>query len=104
MLEQGGDDEGNQVDIWEALEALPPGRRRINLEDEDRLLQEAIEASMREAGEVGGGGGEVVSQDPVDDLAAALAASQREAEEAERMRKQEEEMLNKILELSLSEK
>jgi len=103
MLEQGGDDEGNQVDIWEALEALPPGRRRINLEDEDRLLQEAIEASMREAGEVGGGG-EVVSQDPVDDLAAALAASQREAEEAERMRKQEEEMLNKILELSLSEK
>ena len=102
MLEQGGDDEGNQVDIWEALEALPPGRRRINLEDEDRLLQEAIEASMREAGEVGGG--EVVSQDPVDDLAAALAASQREAEEDERRRKQEEEMLNKILELSLSEK
>jgi hypothetical protein len=40
----------------------------------------------------------------VDDLAAALAVSQREAEEAERMRKQEEEMLNKILELSLSEK
>ena len=103
MLEQGGDDEGNQVDIWEALEALPPGRRRINLEDEDRLLQEAIEASMREAGEVVGGG-EVVSQDPVDDLAAALAASQREAEEDERRRKQEEEMLNKILELSLSEK
>ena len=35
-----------QVDIWEALEGLPPGHSRVNFQGEDRLLQQAIEASM----------------------------------------------------------
>ena len=33
----------DQVDIWEALEGLPPGHSRVNFQGEDRQLQQAIE-------------------------------------------------------------
>ena len=36
-------DNCDQVDIWEALEGLPPGQSRVNFQGEDRLLQQAIE-------------------------------------------------------------
>ena len=39
----------DQVDIWEALEGLPPGHSRVNFQGEDRLLQQAIEVRLREA-------------------------------------------------------
>ena len=35
-----------QVDIWEALEGLPPGSSRVNFQGEDRLLQQAIEVRV----------------------------------------------------------
>ena len=35
----------DQVDIWEALEGLPPGHSRAALQGEDRLLQQAIEVT-----------------------------------------------------------
>ena len=31
------------MDIWEALEGLPPGQSRVNFKGEDRMLQQAIE-------------------------------------------------------------
>merc|ERR1719283_592279 len=43
-------DSDDHVDIWEALEGLPPGQSRLNFPGEDRMLQQAIEASMMETG------------------------------------------------------
>ena len=39
-------DQADQVDIWEALEGLPPGHSRVNFQGEDRLLQQAIEVNV----------------------------------------------------------
>ena len=41
----GQDQTADQVDIWEALEGLPPGHSRAALQGEDRLLQQAIEVT-----------------------------------------------------------
>ena len=41
--EPGSGEQAEQVDIWEALEGLPPGQSRVNFQGEDRLLQQAIE-------------------------------------------------------------
>ena len=41
-------DHQDQVDIWEALEGLPPGHSRVNFQGEDRMLQQAIEVRERE--------------------------------------------------------
>jgi len=97
---------GEHVDIWEALEGLPPGQSRVNFQGEDRMLQQAIEASMKETS-----GGhqerEAVLVDPVgeDELAVALRISQeQEMERQERIRKEEEEMIRQVMELSLKEK
>jgi len=99
---------GEHVDIWEALEGLPPGQSRANFHGEDRMLQQAIEASMLEArGQVGDsdGWGEVVVDRREDELAVALRISQeQEAERQERIRKEEEEMIRQVMELSLKEK
>ena len=40
-----GGENSEQVDIWEALEGLPPGQSRVSLQvaREERLLQQAIE-------------------------------------------------------------
>jgi len=100
---QGEAPGGNQVDIWEALEGLPPGGRRLNIEDEDRLLQEAIEASMMGHFDVVAEN-DVVQDSPKDDLQLALEISNKMAEEEEKRRLEEEEIMKKILELSLQEK
>jgi len=103
---------GDQVGIWEALEGLPPGThthigKRMNIEDEDRLLQEAIEASMMGHFDTTAHS-ELVSDLPVglpkDDLQLALEISNKEAEENEKRRLEEDEIMKKILELSLLEK
>merc|ERR1711872_562104 len=82
---------GEHVDIWEALEGLPPGQSRVNFQGEDRMLQQAIEASMKEvSGRLEER--EAVVVDPVgeDELAVALRISQeQEAERQERIRKEE---------------
>merc|ERR1719369_1588551 len=70
---------GEHVDIWEALEGLPPGQSRVNFQGEDRMLQQAIEASMKDTS---GSQQEraAVIVDPVveDELAVALRISQHE--------------------------
>merc|ERR1719460_524018 len=89
-----------QVDIWEALEGLPPGQSRVSLQvaREERLLQQAIEASMSDMN------GEPPSQRPAeaapevgegqqppeqDELGLALRMSQEtEAARLERLRKE----------------
>ena len=43
-------DHQDQVDIWEALEGLPPGHSRVNFQGEDRMPQQAIEVRERESG------------------------------------------------------
>jgi len=97
---------GEHVDIWEALEGLPPGQSRVNFQGEDRMLQQAIEASMKDTS---GSQQEraAVIVDPVveDELAVALRISQeQEVERQERMRREEEEMIRQVMELSLKEK
>jgi len=95
---------GEQVDIWEALEGLPPGHSRVNgLQGEDRLLQQAIAASLALDGSEVVEGGELVPEE--DELTRALRLSQeQERERQEQMVKEEEEMLRKAMELSLLEK
>jgi len=103
-------DQADQVDIWEALEGLPPGHSRVNFQGEDRLLQQAIEASMSDMnGSQPKDAEEQVQNDQVapaeDELSMALRLSQQqELERQERMRKEEEEIMRQVLELSLKEK
>jgi len=97
---------GEHVDIWEALEGLPPGQSRVNFQGEDRMLQQAIEASMKDTSGCQQERESVVV-DPVveDELAVALRISQeQEVARQERMRKEEEEMIRQVMELSLKEK
>lgn len=102
---------GDQVDIYEALEGLPPGPRtggvgQSLLQGEDRMLQQAIEASMTEARD---GGLTLPMEDneeeeDEDDLAVALRLSQeQERERQERAAREEEEMIRQVMELSLKE-
>jgi len=105
---------GDQVDIYEALEGLPPGPRVLGvggstlLQGEDRMLQQAIEASMTEAR----AGGLVLpmeeeeeeEDEEEDELALALRLSQeQERERQERAAMEEEEVLRQVMELSLKE-
>ena len=98
------------VDIWEALEGLPPGQSRVNFQGEDRMLQQAIEASMSEVRGQEVGVREVVVEERgepegEDELAVALRISQeQEMARQERIRKEEEEMIRQVMELSLKEK
>jgi len=96
----------DQVDIWEALEGLPPGQSRVNFQGEDRLLQQAIEASMSE--KTGRGQEAETNCDSAteeDDLTVALRLSQeQESSRQRREREEEEEIMRKVLELSLREK
>jgi len=97
---------GEHVDIWEALEGLPPGQSRVNFQGEDRMLQQAIEASMKDTSGCQQER-ETAVVDPVveDELAVALRISQeQEVARQERMRKEEEEMIRQVMELSLKEK
>ena len=105
-----------QVDIYEALEGLPPNANRpmmSGLEAEDRLLQQAIAASMQEGRsehlpleqeqeeeeEEGGLEGQ-----QEDELTLALRLSQdQERERQEQAIREEEEVLRQVMELSLRE-
>merc|ERR1712192_57364 len=107
---------GDQVDIYEALEGLPPNANRpmmSGLEAEDRLLQQAIAASMQEGRpehlplkqeeeeeeEEGGLEGQ-----QEDELTLALRLSQdQERERQEQAMREEEEVLRQVMELSLRE-
>ena len=100
-----------QVDIYEALEGLPPTANRpmmSGLEAEDRLLQQAIAASMQEGRpdlpleqeEVEDG----LEGQQEDELTLALRLSQdQERERQEQAMREEEEVLRQVMELSLRE-
>ena len=107
-----------QVDIYEALEGLPPTANRpmmSGLEAEDRLLQQAIAASMQEGRPGGnidlpleqeedGEGGLDGQRGREDELALALRLSQeQERERQEQAAREEEEVLRQVMELSLRE-
>jgi len=110
-----GGENSEQVDIWEALEGLPPGQSRVSLQvaREERLLQQAIEASMSDMNgesprpsEASPEVAESHQQPPPDqdELGLALRMSQEtEAARLERLRKEEEEILAQVLALSLQE-
>jgi len=101
-----------------ALSSVNPGlpnSLQMHLQREERQLQEAIEASMREHNGISSSttSSPVHQVEPVeDDLAMALRLSQeheRQGQEERRRReeqlqKEEEEMLAKVLELSMQEK
>jgi len=79
----------DQVDIWEALEGLPPGQSRVNFQGEDRLLQQAIEASMSEnTGTAQQDENNSHNASPEDDLTVALRLSQEQ--ESSRQRRERE--------------
>ena len=120
-------EQSEQVDIWEALEALPPGHNsRLNIQGEDRLLQQAIEvniskllqlkifslqASMQDmnvndrVSPQQQPQSDHVVDDGEDDMSRALRLSlEQETLRQEKMRDEEEEMLRQVLEQSLKEK
>jgi len=104
---------GDQVDIYEALEGLPPTAHRpmSGLEAEDRLLQQAIAASMQESGPPGSRDLALEQEEEgdqqrvrEDELALALRLSQeQEMERQEQAAREEEEVLRQVMELSLRE-
>jgi len=106
---------GDQVDIYEALEGLPPTANRpmSGLEAEDRLLQQAIAASMQESRPAGNVDLPLEQEDEdegqldgqrEDELALALRLSQeQERERQEQAAREEEEVLRQVMELSLRE-
>ncbi|KAH9525446.1 Ankyrin repeat domain-containing protein 13B [Bulinus truncatus] len=110
LMESGT--ENDQVTFYEALNK---GKELPGLEDEDKMLQRAIAASLQ-SGTVPGNTNSppsVYQRPPMplpgvdreeDDFQMVLELSRREQEEEERRRKQEEEEIQKILELSLMEK
>ena len=114
-LKSNQSEKQTQVDIYEALEGLPPTANRpmmSGLEAEDRLLQQAIAASMQE-GRPGGNmdhlpleqeeeGG--LDGQREDELTLALRLSQeQERERQEQAAREEEEVLRQVMELSLRE-
>ncbi|XP_071443354.1 ankyrin repeat domain-containing protein 13D isoform X3 [Hetaerina americana] len=151
LIEAGS--EGDEVDIWEALRAQRPSRPTTpNIQaEEERELQRAIQASLalyqildtattssnspaeafprleHDQEDQKSGGHQLVSstspiygslnssralsplpgqggESPDHDLEAALALSVREREEEEHLRCEEEEMLQRVLQLSLIDK
>ncbi|RUS84808.1 hypothetical protein EGW08_007423 [Elysia chlorotica] len=102
--------ENDQVTFYEALNK---GKDGSGLEDEDKMLQRAIAASLgngEEAAALEASGppssrpAQPLPAPKDDDLQMILELSRQEQQEEERRRKQEEEELQKILELSLLEK
>ncbi|GFO07626.1 ankyrin repeat domain-containing protein 13b [Plakobranchus ocellatus] len=102
--------ENDQVTFYEALNK---GKEGSGVEDEDKMLQRAIAASLNYGDETAAPDSLVEPNSrptrPLpapkdDDLQMVLELSRQEQEEEEKRRKQEEEELQKILELSLLEK
>ncbi|NXG73791.1 AN13B protein, partial [Baryphthengus martii] len=113
LLEAGS--EYDQVTIWEALTNSKPGTHPMSHEGRrgDRLTlppprtpQHTVSPRPPVAPAPGGGGGGPSALLPsyAEQLRLAMALSAREQEEAERRTRQEEEELQRILQLSLTEK
>ncbi|XP_026461286.1 ankyrin repeat domain-containing protein 13D-like [Ctenocephalides felis] len=102
LIEAGS--ENDQVDIWEALRGQRPNSPSNNVEDEEKELQRAIQESLsRSAVQVTSE--ENIPQDTADsDLELALLLSQQAQSDLERERQREQQILQEILELSLTEK
>lgn len=116
-LKSNQSEKQTQVDIYEALEGLPPTANRpmmSGLEAEDRLLQQAIAASMQEGRPSGNMDHLPLEQEEEeeggldgqreDELTLALRLSQeQERERQEQAAREEEEVLRQVMELSLRE-
>ncbi|NWX46837.1 AN13B protein, partial [Steatornis caripensis] len=112
LLEAGS--EYDQVTIWEALTNSKPGTHPMSHEGRrgDRLTlppprtpQHTVAPRPPVAPAPGGGGGpSTLFPSYAEQLRLAMALSAREQEEAERRTRQEEEELQRILQLSLTEK
>lgn len=115
----GSGNERDEVDIWEALRAAPPPPQQrpatpLLVGEEERQLQRAIQASLLEEVARGDSGREpslvpLVDENPRSpqddsDFQAAIALSRLQEEEDERIRKEEEEMLQEVLKLSVTDK
>ncbi|XP_068271956.1 ankyrin repeat domain-containing protein 13B isoform X2 [Nyctibius grandis] len=105
LLEAGS--EYDQVTIWEALTNSKPGTHPMSHEGRrgDRTPQHTA-APRPPVGPAAGGGGGPSALFPsyAEQLRLAMALSAREQEEAERRTRQEEEELQRILQLSLTDK
>ncbi|XP_050535710.1 ankyrin repeat domain-containing protein 13D isoform X2 [Daktulosphaira vitifoliae] len=108
LLESGTEEE--QVDIWEALQVQRPNTPNdLYLDPAEEELQRAIHASLIDytfvpALENSNLLSESLSNDVDTDLNAVLQISMEEKRQAELQMRQEEEILEKILQLSLTEK
>ncbi|XP_042647593.1 ankyrin repeat domain-containing protein 13B isoform X2 [Tyto alba] len=106
LLEAGS--EYDQVTIWEALTNSKPGTHPMSHEGRrgDRTPQHTAAPRPPVPPSPGGGGGGPSALFPsyAEQLRLAMALSAREQEEAERRTRQEEEELQRILQLSLTEK
>ncbi|KAM6049393.1 ankyrin repeat domain-containing protein 13B isoform 5-T5 [Chlamydotis macqueenii] len=106
LLEAGS--EYDQVTIWEALTNSKPGTHPMSHEGRrgDRTPQHTAAPRPPVTPAPGGGGGGPSALFPsyAEQLRLAMALSAREQEEAERRTRQEEEELQRILQLSLTEK
>ncbi|XP_064892923.1 ankyrin repeat domain-containing protein 13B isoform X4 [Columba livia] len=106
LLEAGS--EYDQVTIWEALTNSKPGTHPMSHESRrgDRTPQHTAAPQPPVSPAPGGGGGGPSTLFPsyAEQLRLAMALSAREQEEAERRTRQEEEELQRILQLSLTEK
>ncbi|XP_053941199.1 ankyrin repeat domain-containing protein 13B isoform X6 [Cuculus canorus] len=106
LLEAGS--EYDQVTIWEALTNSKPGTHPMSHESRrgDRTPQHTVSPRPAVPPAPGGGGGGPSALFPsyAEQLRLAMALSAREQEEAERRTRQEEEELQRILQLSLTEK
>ncbi|KAM6338017.1 ankyrin repeat domain-containing protein 13B isoform 2-T2 [Alca torda] len=106
LLEAGS--EYDQVTIWEALTNSKPGTHPMSHEGRrgDRTPQHTASPRPPVSPAPGGGSGGPSALFPTyaEQLRLAMALSAREQEEAERRTRQEEEELQRILQLSLTEK
>ncbi|CAL1544586.1 unnamed protein product [Lymnaea stagnalis] len=114
-IQQSLIDSGTENDQVTFYEALNKGKEPPGLEDEDKMLQRAIAASLQAGAPPGKIG---MPPPPIprpqmplpfmaredEDFQMVLELSRKEQEEEERQRKLEEEELQKIIELSLMEK
>ncbi|KAI6074366.1 ankyrin repeat domain-containing protein 13B-like [Aix galericulata] len=105
LLEAGS--EYDQVTIWEALTNSKPGTHPMSHEGRrgDRTPQHTAAPRAPGSPSPGGGGGPgALLPSYAEQLRLAMALSAREQEEAERRTRQEEEELQRILQLSLTDK
>ncbi|CAH1405533.1 unnamed protein product [Nezara viridula] len=120
LLQSGHDDD--QVDIWEALQAQRPSTPFLGDDEEEKQLQRAIEASLSTTSSISGSGlvepdGNSLEENILpasntsaadEDLRRILELSEQEEkqrlETLEAERRQEEEMLEQVLKLSLMDK